>query len=444
MSASENINKEGGVFNKIFNTQKIKDLSENARKSFLTKTGGINFFFKYKFHIIFSLIFITYIILIRFIFKKNPLDIILKYNDLSIVASIIGGFVILLLFLFFKRREELFNVTSGINILNKDENIPSVNSFLLKISSLFLLLIFISGLIYLLVYFFRNVPIISNIILHTLNFFILLGIIALIYKIVVLYLLKYKGSPSKGGLFIRLFIFLVDVIFYIPCLLTDFIEFLKVEYKITTKTEWVLFLLVIILFILRWILPKITFNLISHKGIYLTERDDLYYLNEENNFNNIDVINNKNNDGHYNKIDYNFALMSWIYLEAQPPYTNNSYITNTNILSYGNGIKVECNPKNNEMIVSAKFENEYKTLYSTTIPYQKWINIVFNYNGGILDIFINNKLVSSTKEVVPFMIDNNIMTGKHNGIQGFIKNITYFKNRLTKNEINWLYNYEKQ
>jgi hypothetical protein len=143
-------------------------------------------------------------------------------------------------------------------------------------------------------------------------------------------------------------------------------------------------------------------------------------------------------------VDYNFALSSWIYLEAQPPYTNKSYISNTNLISYGNNIKLECNPKNNKMIISSIIDNKDKILYETKIPYQKWTNIIFNYNGGILDIFINNKLVSSTKNVVTFMVDNNIRTGTHNGIQGFIKNITYFKNKLSKNEINWLYNYEKQ
>jgi hypothetical protein len=440
MDVTNHINKEGGFLNPFKTTNpKIIGTSENLRKSFL-----IGFFSKYKFHVIFTLIFITYIILIKYIFKKNPLDVILKYNDLSIVASIIGGFIILLLFLFFKKREELFNISNGINILNKDNEIPSAYSFILKIFGFFLILILITGTIYLMVYLFQNIPIAFKVVSYILNIIITLGIIALIYKIIVIYILKYKKNTDKAGFFSKLLIFFIDLIFYIPCLITDFIEFLKVEYKITTKTEIILFFSVLFLFILKIFLPKITFNLITHKGLNLTNTDDLYYLDEENNFNEIDQINNKNDENKYNKIDYNFGLSSWFYLEAQPPYTNNSYINNTNIISYGNGIKLECNPKNNEMIISAKFENEYKKLYTTKIPYQKWSNVIFNYNGGILDIFIDNKLVSSTKNVVPYMIDNNIMTGKHNGIQGFIKNIIYFKNRLTKNEINLLYNYEKQ
>lgn len=417
------------------NSKDIKNYTKNILFSIFENIKYIFTSGEYKFHIIFTLIFIVYIILVKYLFEKNPLDIILKYNDISIVTSIFGAFVILLLFLFFKKREEFFNLNNK-NIINSNNDVPGVNTILSKL----LISIGIAIIITLFVYLFKNVPMASKTIFYFLNILIGLVVLTLLYKIISLYIERYKKiNTGKFGKFI---ILLIDLVFYIPCLITDLINYIKIEYSITTRTEIILFLSVILLFVLRYFLPKITFNLINHKGLQITKKDDLYYLDEENNFNEIDKIKFKNDN--YNKKDYNFALSSWFYLESQPPYTNKSYIKNTNIISYGNNIILNCNPKENKMTIFSTINNDITLLYETKIPYQKWTNVIFNYNGGILDIFINNKLVSSSKNVVFYITDNNIKTGKHNGLQGYIKNIIYFKNRLTKNEINWLYNYEKQ
>lgn len=415
----------------------LLDLLKNIFETIFKGIKYIIFSGEYKFHIIFTLILIVYIILVKYFFSKNPFDIILKYNDISIVTAIFGGFVILFLFLFFKKREEYFNINNNLNV---NEDIPSVISILSKLSTFIVVSFIFSFIIYLIVYFFKNIPTASKTIFYILNILIFLGIFALIYKIISLYISKYRTTPSN--IVIKFLIFLIDLIFYIPCLITDLINYLKIEYAITTKTELILFISVTVLLIIRWFLPKITFNLINHNGLHITKIDDLYYTNEENIFNDIDKLNIESDT--YNKKDYKFALSCWFYLEAQPPYTNKSYISNTNIISIGNNIKLECNPKENKLIISAIKNNDFKQLYDMKIPYQKWTNVVFNYNGGVLDIFIDNKLVSSNKNVISYLTDNNIKTGKHNGIQGYIKNITYFKNKLTKNEINWLYNYEKQ
>ena len=56
-----------------------------------------------------------------------------------------------------------------------------------------------------------------------------------------------------------------------------------------------------------------------------------------------------------------------------------------------------------------------------------------------MDIFIDNKLLLSVKNVVPYMTYDNILIGKNNGIYGFISDVNYFNEALTKDEISWIY-----
>ena len=71
---------------------------------------------------------------------------------------------------------------------------------------------------------------------------------------------------------------------------------------------------------------------------------------------------------------------------------------------------------------------------------QKWNNIIINYSGGVLDIFINGELVKSDIWVVPYYTLDNLTIGKDNGINGGICNLIYFKKPLTALNVYFLYN----
>ena len=83
--------------------------------------------------------------------------------------------------------------------------------------------------------------------------------------------------------------------------------------------------------------------------------------------------------------------------------------------------------------------NQIKIYELKNVPYQKWNNIIFNYDGGTLDIFINNKLVSSTINITPIMYYNIVTSGATNGINGGIKDIIYYDKVLSKNDIYSIY-----
>ena len=71
---------------------------------------------------------------------------------------------------------------------------------------------------------------------------------------------------------------------------------------------------------------------------------------------------------------------------------------------------------------------------------QKWNNLIINYNGGTLDIFLNGELVKSSIEVVPYYTFENLTIGENDGIKGGICNVIYFRRALTSQNIYYIYN----
>jgi hypothetical protein len=75
---------------------------------------------------------------------------------------------------------------------------------------------------------------------------------------------------------------------------------------------------------------------------------------------------------------------------------------------------------------------------------QKWNNIIINYNGGILDIFLNGELVKSNLGAVPYYTLDSLTVGELDGIKGGICNVIYFNKSLTTANISYLYNMVKR
>lgn len=371
-----------------------------------------------KITIFFILISIIYIILAIIIFIKNPYKVITEYGALSIVTSIFGGFVILILFFFLKRRNELYS--------KDDTKSPTILSQVFKLFTSIISLAIVGTIIFGIVYFFKNVPTLSNTILYILNVLIIIGIITIIYSLIK----SFMTTPKNP--YLRLF---VDVITYIPCLILNFINYLIIQYQITTRPVWVLFGIEILLILLYFILPKIFDKIIKHDGIVLLSNPTS--LRDEKIIGNFDILNKK---GEKDKFNYNYAISAWIYLEAMPSSTNSSYSHNSTILSYGGKPNIYYNGNKNELVISAKIGNEDKIIFtSKDIPYQKWFNLMINYQGGIMDIFIDNKLLLSVKNVVPYMTYDNITIGSKKGIYGFISDVNYFNKAITKDKISWIY-----
>ena len=248
--------------------------------------------------------------------------------------------------------------------------------------------------------------------------------------------------------------FIVRFIFFIPCLLSDYLEYLKTEYHNTPSVVFVLFLFEILLLLAYYYIPKMMTNHLK-KNSYILQNspvrlDKVTVLSNNKVFkinpktilnttdksqdtstllgNNSNVINtimdacgNLLNPGASDSYTSNFGLSMWIYTNDKDigqkviqdnPNVKVGYDNGISIFKYGNtdvynvgkpSITYVGNSKwkFNFMIPDKKLPNPdgsiplktyQDTYFIMKVPSQRWNNVVFNYYDNKVDLWINGIL----------------------------------------------------
>lgn len=372
-----------------------------------------------KTEFIFLLAFISYIIIISIIFANNPYDIITNSNSgLSIFLSMLGGFLVIIGYVFYQRKKQLYENESDVNTL----------SFFGKTVTSIISILFIVAVLYFIFTLSANFSDFSAFFMYSINFLILIGIIAVI--------MKFFGTsdgvpiqrdPTWTGL-------LIKIVTYLPCLFIDFANYIKYQYQITTKPIIILLLIEILLisvyFIFSWVMDKV----LVHNATQLIKTP--YKLSQERNLGTFQKLNFKDD-----KFQYKYAVSAWIYLDSFPPETNPNYDEFTSLLNIGNKPNIQFNVLKNQLKIITQTEGKnQKILYKTNdFRMQKWNHIVVNYDGENMDIFMNNELVSTNPGTIPYNDNTQITSGSVNGLHGGICNVLYYNDSITRGKINWLY-----
>ena len=142
----------------------------------------------------------------------------------------------------------------------------------------------------------------------------------------------------------------------------------------------------------------------------------------------------------YYQYNYNFAISSWIFLRGNKSFSNEF----RNILKFDNNSAISYNAYNNKLKVTmnnydygnGKIGNKKEYIYKN-FPLQKWTNIVLNYDSGVLDIFVDSKLVASEKGVLDKINSKEMTVGGN--VKGGICNVVYFPNSISKERIDLNY-----
>ena len=327
-------------------------------------------------------------------------------------------------------------------------NATSLNKMsIFKRALLVLFGLVVSGLvIFWILYNIQNFSGQSSITSLILNLLLVLIFLAFIYKTINV---NFPVGNTKKNAFFNM---ITNFIFYIPCLFSDSFDFIGKqimgEINASTAGSLLMLLLAVIIIVVYFSFPSL-FNKISSQG-------GQQLINQPVNLTRLNSLGTYEQLNGSNQFDYQYAISSWIYIDAAPPNTSASYANFTSILNFGNKPNVLYKANENTLMITMQQkdlekttenklidydENGARIIYkNTNIPLQKWNNIIINYNGGILDIFLNGELVKSVVGVVPYYTLDNLTVGQENGLNGGICNVVYFRKALTRSNIYYLYN----
>lgn len=341
----------------------------------------------------------------------------------------------------------------GVNLFSemssKADDIGKMDIF--KTSLLVLFGIVISGLvIFWITYNIENLSGKSSTVSFILNLILVAVILGLIYKTINVKL--PEGNTKKNAFFTLIF----NTLLYIPCIFSGLFDwFGKMavgQYNASEAGSFMMLIFAIILLVAYFKMPS-AFNYISTQGGNQLVNKPVHTDSQYNLGSYIDL----NGSDNY---DYQYAISSWIFVDSAPPNTNPNYNKFTSLLNFGNKPNILYNPSKRTLMITMQqkdlkdvttnklidFDDEGNRIIYVNKNFllQKWNNIIINYNGGTLDIFLNGELVKSSIEVIPYYSFDNLTIGENDGIKGGICNVVYFRKPLTSTNVYYLYNTVKE
>lgn len=355
---------------------------------------------------------ILYILLAYAWFTYNPFGVITRYKAIAILVTLVAGYFVVMTANFAWARGEFFGKTASSPGLS--------HWFGVSGGALGILLVVGAAL-------FSLFWIITNF-----GRFLALGVDAAYYAAIIGALgIAYKMlAPALSGVKAPAFVQLIrNIVFYIPCLLVDVFD----NIAGTKKSIWLLLAAEMGVIALYFILPMIMRSKYLKKGTTLAVEPQ--YLNNVASFD-ADAL---RDIAERSKKSLHYAMTADIWINPQPASTSLAYTRDTNILSFGERVKVEYNGKTGprELIVKVMEGRDVEEAARVKIPLQKWNRLVLNYDHGIIDIFMNGELVHSQQNV-PLVSLATVTAGSQNGIHGGIKNVRWFDEPLTKTQIDML------
>jgi hypothetical protein len=244
--------------------------------------------------------------------------------------------------------------------------------------------------------------------------------------------------------------FVAYLLFYLPCLLIDFVKYIINEFKMTTNAIYILFIFEIVLILIYLYLPLLISKLIQKDGISLLENSA--FLDIKKTIGNSDQL--KIPDDNVFNIKQptfrrEYSISMWVYLNTQSS-SFMAYSRESPIFNYGNGkpkIVYYNNPNNpdekDKVIVYYTDSTARPPSYEFTMTHQKWHQIVLNYFSDHVDLFVDGDLENTydfDNNQPTYLATDDITIGSVDGLDGAVCNIKYYTSVQTKSQIANSYN----
>jgi len=401
--------------------------------------GATNFLSNFTgFSVYSSILFLLFLIIITVIITTYPGGFFNKSNSTGVLSLLI---VIIFLWV----------ILIGANLNLDNVQLGNTNYYVKAL--LFLFGMTISALfIFWIVYNIENLTGKLGVTNFILNILIVLIVLTLIYRTMNVQIPDHNTNAKKNAFFDVI----INLLFYIPCLFSGAIDFVLQSGSLQTgpsyftreKSSFIMLFIAILLVIFYFSFPFLYNKLNLQGGKLLVNKP--VNTNKENSLATYEELNGSDT------FDYQYAISSWIYINSDAPNTKEAYNKYTSLINFGGKPNVLYNGKTNSLMVTMEQKDLQKTTSNKLTEFddngnrilyvnhnmllQKWNNIIINYSGGILDIFLNGELVKSDIGVVPYYTLDNLKIGEDNGINGGICNVVYFNKALTALNIYFLYN----
>ena len=392
--------------------------------------------------------FTIYSILFMFILVTPFYLYNLAYSDVSINQQTLNGTAFYILFfviLFFG----MMFLENQSKVLPNNRNVNTIVAF----TTMIMMTVVLGCAIYFYNYnssFGKTYTMYADIALYTIVFLIIIVSLALVYKIFINSLRRQTGIVG----------FIINFIFFIPCLFGDFVEYLKFQFRITPNIVFILFILEILLIIAFIYIPTLIDGAVNKDKLSILPNS--VFINKAiaigNNDSLAPFVANDIAGNNVKTARANYGLSMWIYLNQQPNQSRNPRLIN--IFSYGTKDYMKPQVSYFEKGMQNSNKNIYRitfagpqesvnsdvaidTSYDIELTSQKWNHLFFNYHSNSVDLFVNG-ILERTYDMngrIPHYGPLDIMTvGEDGGLDGAVCNVTYYKNEQTKFQITNLYN----
>jgi hypothetical protein len=273
---------------------------------------------------------------------------------------------------------------------------------------------------------------------------ILIGLVGLsiLYKMNQTYIYNLTGITG----------FIVNFILFIPCLISDFVEYLYGEFATTPKIVYILFVIELILILLYLYLPKIMKQMNERFGKVIVDKPERINMRKDvTNYIDMqsaevfDLSSSSVQPLTGSKLTVNvrkkFAMSLWVYIVPMP--TNHiPYNKEATILDFAS------HPR----IVYDGSQRKFRIYYSASksdqfdAPHEKWNHIFVNYDKNTVDMYLNGEFkttIPREEQTGGFFVGDILTIGQDNGLQGGIAKVVYYERPLLIHEIRNVYNYNK-